>query len=105
MLILIPHIYVLIDIATNQPLSTNHGRLNKSVSMDPFSKLCQIHTARSNRVKLIGDENSMQYILGLRSIAKDVFFEEVNDIAKAVYEEVVWRVGTDKQPSKSPMNI
>lgn len=87
--------------ATQQSLNLRKSKLNQSVTIDPFSKLCQVHTMDSNRVKIIGDEGSMHYILGLRSIAKDVFFEEVPNIAKAVYEEVVWRFGGSNKENVS----
>jgi len=62
-----------------------------SMSVDPFSKLCQLHTAGTGHIKVIGDENSMEYLLGIRAVARDVFHEEIGVISKAIYEEVSFR--------------
>ena len=62
------------------------------MSVDPFSKLCQLHTAGTGSIKCIGNENSMEYLLGLRAVARDVSHEEIGEIAKGVYEEVSFRV-------------
>lgn len=53
-----------------------------------------MHTAGSNNIKLIGDDGSMQYILGLRAVARDVFHDEISNISKAIYDEVVFRVSS-----------
>jgi len=74
---------------------------NPSITIDPFSRLCQMHSG-GNNVKVVGDQFSMQYILGLRAIAKDVFHEEISSISKAVYEEVVFRVSSREENKIQP---
>ena len=68
--------------------------INNSIVIDPFSKLCQKHIIDSNKIKLVCDDQSIEYILGLRSIAKDIFYEEIPTISKAIYEEVIFRVSS-----------
>ena len=62
--------------------------------VDPFSRLCQKHIIDSNRIKVICDDQSLEYILGIRSIAKEIFYEEIPTISKAIYEEVVFRASS-----------
>jgi hypothetical protein len=83
-------------------LGIKKNAMAHAVTIDPFSRLCQLHTAGSNNIKVVGDEFSMQYILGLRAIAKDVFHEEISSISKAVYEEVTFRVASGNQTKIQP---
>lgn len=70
--------------------------MTHSWSVDPFSRLCKLQTAGTGGIKVIGDNNSMEYLLGIRAVARDVFHEEIGDIAKAIYEEVSFRTNAGK---------
>lgn len=58
--------------------------------------------ADSNKIKIVCDDQSMEYILGLRSVAKDIFYEEIPTISKAIYEEVVFRVSSLTKEAPTP---
>jgi len=79
--------------AKSGSFAMKNGPINQSIGVDPFSKLCQLHVPGSGTMKIIGNDNSIEYLLGLRAVARDVFHEEIGEIAKAVYEEVSFRIG------------
>jgi hypothetical protein len=80
--------------ANTNSFALKNGVLPHVATVDPFSRLCQMQTAGNNHMKIVGDDSSMQYILGLRAVARDVFHDEIGNISKAIYDEVVFRVSS-----------